>query len=52
MVAVLVGAGVVGTGDAAVAIARAIAEALDYVGVLAVEMFEIAGPECSLAQGS
>ncbi|TFZ59893.1 5-(carboxyamino)imidazole ribonucleotide synthase [Methylorubrum sp. Q1] len=33
------------TGDAAVAIARAIAEALDYVGVLAVELFEIAGPE-------
>ena len=33
------------TGDAAVAVARAIAEALDYVGVLAVEMFEIAGPE-------
>lgn len=33
------------TGEAAVAVARAIAEALDYVGVLAVEMFEIAGPE-------
>lgn len=33
------------TGDAAVAVARAIAEALDYVGVFAVEMFEIAGPE-------
>ncbi|MGX5777305.1 5-(carboxyamino)imidazole ribonucleotide synthase [Methylorubrum zatmanii] len=33
------------TGDAAVAIARAIAEALDYVGVFAVELFEIAGPE-------
>ncbi|MCE4222387.1 5-(carboxyamino)imidazole ribonucleotide synthase [Methylobacterium sp. C25] len=32
------------TGDAAVSIARQIAEALDYVGVLAVELFEVAGP--------
>ena len=33
------------TAEAAVAIARSIAAALDYVGVLAVEMFEIEGPE-------
>jgi len=33
------------TAQAARGIAQAIAEALDYVGVLAVELFEIAGPE-------
>ena len=33
------------TAAAAHAIARSIAEALDYVGVLAVELFEVAGPE-------
>nr|WP_137827602.1 MULTISPECIES: 5-(carboxyamino)imidazole ribonucleotide synthase [Methylobacteriaceae] len=32
------------TGAAAIDIARAIAEALDYVGVLAVELFEVEGP--------
>ncbi|GEP00462.1 5-(carboxyamino)imidazole ribonucleotide synthase [Methylobacterium haplocladii] len=32
------------TSDAAIAIAKKIAEALDYVGVLAVELFEVAGP--------
>lgn len=32
------------TADAAIDIAKRIADALDYVGVLAVELFEIAGP--------
>ncbi len=32
------------TAAAAIGIARSIADALDYVGVIAVEMFEIAGP--------
>ncbi len=40
------------TGAAAIDIARAIAEALDYVGVLAVELFEVEGRRARPASSS